>query len=116
MEVKGVFPKKLADGTVHLTLSKTAREAMRCQTLEDMWKKLDSGKQQPCTPEDVPSTTASDEAFEIPAEHAWRVKVRSAVRDTMREIAERAENAQESLEEMFPIHGKFGSHGASTAD
>ena len=116
MEVKGVFPKKLADGTVHLTLSKTAREAMRCQTLEDMWKKLDSGKQQPCTPEDVPSTTASDEAFEIPAEHAWRVKVRSAVRDTTREIAERAGKRSRIIGGNVSDPWKVGSHGASTAD
>ena len=108
MEVKGVVPKQLPDGTVQLTLSKT-RDAIRCQTLENMWKNLESAGKQPCTPEDAAVPKASEEATQIPAEHAWRCKVRSAVRETMAEIAERAENAGESLEEMFPIHGKLAA-------
>ena len=85
MEVKGVVPKQLPDGTVQLTLSKT-RDAIRCQTLENMWKNLESAGKQPCTPEDAAVPKASEEATQIPAEHAWRCKVRSAVRETMAEI------------------------------
>ena len=107
MEVKGVSCQQLSDGTVQLTLSNKKTESSRCQTLKNMWKYLDS-QPQPCTPIDAPAPQASEEGIKIPAEHAWRCKVRTAVRETMAEFQERASDSGETLD-MFPIHEKLAS-------
>ena len=95
------------DRSISLALSTKAKETSRCQTLEYMWKYVDS-RPQPCTPADAPAPKASEEATKIPAEHAWRCKVRTAVRETMAEILDRANDSGETLE-MYPIHGKLPS-------
>eukprot|EP00435_Cladocopium_sp_Y103_P021328 s1875_g5.t1 len=97
---RGVFTKKLADGTVQLRLGDRREKwtKIRCRTLEDHWRSQAAAAAAPVTP--PINVTASADA--PPVLVRWRAKVLTHVREAIRKVQENAAEWGYPLEE-FPV-------------
>ena len=101
-QVRGVFVKNLADGTVQLRLGDRRGKwtKIRCRTLEDLWSIKVAA---PATPTVSQGRVSTDTP---PVLLRWRAKLLTHVREAIRKIEQNAEEWGYPLDE-FPIRDEL---------